>query len=666
MESQLRMTTRKRGGDDRVEIDQLRAQLDEARAALRRQQALVQLISETAPVGFITFDLEGRMIAANTWAEQVLGLSRDQLTGRAYNDPRWHITDCDGGDFSDEDLPFRKVLETGNPAGDVCFAVQWPEHRRVFLSVSSAPITDEAGNITSVLAVFDDITEPIISRREQRASDERYRSLFKSMQGAFSLQEIIHDSEGNACDYRFLEVNPAFEALTGIPASEWIGRTVKEVLPGTEQHWIELCGEVARTGTPQRVEQYAQDFDRYYEVLAYRPAPNQCAALSTDVTERKRAEESLLQRSRLDATATLAGGVAHDVNNLMVGVLGNADLLRRLLAGNSDAVAKLDRIVDAGQQAGRLAQQLLSFARPTQPKTEVVDLAATIEETLRIQQGAVPPRITLERVCKPGLCKIHADPSQMVQVLMNLCLNAAEAIEGNGTIQITARNISLPHEDPRHQPALEPGRYVVLSVSDDGPGVDSSARDHIFEPFFSTKQQGRGLGLAAVHGIVKSHGGDICVNAQPGGGTVFDVYLPATAAIEMADDDEQSAPVAGSETILVIDDDASVLTITSSILESLGYTVLTAGSGSAAIRLAQQHEGEIHLAILDLGMPVMGGKETFGPLREARPTMKIIICSGYDQPGDAAALLAAGVDAFVTKPFLVEDLMRPIRAALDE
>ncbi len=656
------MTSRPRGAPGAAELERL---LQDAEAALRRQQVLNELICETTPVGIITLDLEGQIVAANSWAEELLGLSENQATGRAYNDPRWHITDCDGGEFPDDQLPFRAALTAGKPVHDVRLAVEWPDGRRVFLSVNAAPIKGEDGSISAVLTVFDDISERISSGRKLEASEQRYQSLFNSMESAFSLQEIIHDEHGKPCDYRFLEVNPAFENLTGIPASRWIGRTVKEVLPATEPHWIELCGEVARTGRPTRVEYYAQEFERHYEVLAYCPAPNQCAALSTDVTERKLAEKALLQRSRLDATATLAGGVAHDLNNLMVGVLGNADYLRRKLSTEREVVEVLADIVRAGQQAGKLAQQLLSFCRPSQPKTDVIDPKTAVDETLRIQRASVPPRIAVEHDCAEGLWSVKADASQLVQVLMNLCLNAVEAIEGNGRINIRARNVSLPDQASGQQPALEPGRYVMLSVQDDGPGLEPAVRDRMFEPFFSTKEQGRGLGLAAVHGIVNSHGGDIAVRSEVGAGTTFDVYLPATERAEVHEKDAEDARLHGNETVLLIDDDQTVVRVVRDILTGLGYTVLTADCGNEALEIARKREATIHAAILDLGMPGMGGKELFPLLRRARPEMKILVCSGYARKGDAEELLQAGADGFVSKPFLVEELISPLRAALD-
>jgi CheY-like chemotaxis protein len=253
----------------------------------------------------------------------------------------------------------------------------------------------------------------------------------------------------------------------------------------------------------------------------------------------------------------------------------------------------------------------------------------------------------------------------MIQVLMNLCINAIESMKDRGAIHIRARNLQLPGKGAEKALALAEGPYVRVSVEDDGAGMEPGVREHIFEPFYSTKREGRGLGLAAVHGIVRGHGGDILVTSKVGQGTRFDVYLPATEERTSPRDEAVEASLRGTETVLVIDDEPAILVVITGILENYGYKVLTANSGKAALQMIQESVEEIHAAILDLGMPIMSGKETFARLGESRPNMKILICSGYDRSGDAVELLEAGACSFVSKPFVQEELVTPLRAALD-
>lgn len=381
---------------------------------------------------------------------------------------------------------------------------------------------------------------------------------------------------------------------------------------------------------------------------------------------RIRTEEQIRSSSRLEATATLAGGVAHDFNNLMVGVLGNAELLRMDLADNSEVQPMLDDIVEAAQRAGLLAQQMLAYARGGRYRPQAININKVVQETLDFQQRRVPMGIQLERRLEESLWTVNADPTQMSQVVMNLCNNAVDALGEQGLIIVGTENVELGFNATDAQEGIPPGRYVCLSVEDTGCGMSEEVRSRVFEPFYTTKFQGRGLGLAAVYGIVKNHGGNLIVHSEESVGTVFKVFIPATEMEASETVPMEEGLPKGTETILLVDDEQLVLKATRSLLEKLGYKVLIAQDGKHAISLARSHPTEIHLAILDLGMPVMSGSEAYPLLAQARPQMKIIICSGYDMKHTSETFAQQKGTLFVQKPFRASILAPIIRRALSE
>jgi CheY-like chemotaxis protein len=260
---------------------------------------------------------------------------------------------------------------------------------------------------------------------------------------------------------------------------------------------------------------------------------------------------------------------------------------------------------------------------------------------------------------------VEADPTQMNQVLLNLTMNAIEAIDGSGDISITTHNMDVDANFAEKHPGLRPGPHIVLSVSDTGCGMTADVMRHLFRPFFSTKAPGRGLGLAAVYGIVKNHGGYVAADSTDGEGASFIVYLPATRREPEIRPDAPQAVAGGHETILLVDDEAYILMINRRILEAHGYQVLTARDGAEAIKVANEYRGDIHLVVLDMAMPVMDGAKAFSLLKEVRPTAKVIISSGYDLNDTAKSLLQAGADAYLQKPFRLTDLTAEVRRLLD-
>jgi len=445
-----------------------------------------------------------------------------------------------------------------------------------------------------------------------------------------------------------------------------------ERFPAVERRFLESAGIRWIAALPLRVR------DRFYGIFGFaasRPGVTwsheevallRIAADTINAAiERLKGEEMLRATSRMEMAATLAGGVAHDVNNLMVGVLGNAELLKAQLDPTPSTLKMLGDVCWSAQKAGELAQQLLAFARGGRYQPKLVNLNDTVQETVRHQSRFLPPAIETEQRIDPALWRIEADPCQMTQVVMNLFRNAAEAIEGAGRIIISTNNMVADEDFARAHTGIAPGRHVCLSVVDTGCGINAATLSRVFEPFFTTKEAGRGLGLAAVYGIVKNHGGHISITSEAGGGTTAAVYLPA-AEVPIAPPAEPEEPMpTGAETILVIDDEQIVLNVTQEMLKRLGYSVIIARDAAAAIHAARTFEGDIHLALLDMSMPLMSGAEAYSHLVEARPDMKVIICSGYELDDAAKAVLKAGAHAFIQKPFTAAGLAREVREVLD-
>jgi two-component system, cell cycle sensor histidine kinase and response regulator CckA len=393
-------------------------------------------------------------------------------------------------------------------------------------------------------------------------------------------------------------------------------------------------------------------------------APRFRAAVS-DITAHVVAEESLRQASRMEATATLAGGIAHDFNNLMTAVLGYVELARSELADKPATLQKLSGIAYAARKAADLARLMLAYARGGKNRPCLLNLNETIRDVLKLQNVIVPPEVSFEQDLEPDLWMVNADRTQASQVVMNLCANALEALDAKGVVAVRTANLEVRDDSPRPLADMPSGDYVSLSVRDSGRGMDSDTCARVFEPFFSTKAPGRGLGLAAVFGIVKNHGGHVTVASRPYHGTIFTIYLPALRAPSGPRDAQIAhTAAAGNETILVVDDEDSTRDIVRCMLERLGYTILLARNGAEAVELARAHAGAIDLALLDLHMPVMGGDEALPLLLDARPGLRVIIFSGSGIPTPSGAPNVTAAFPYLEKPFCLEILAKEIRRVL--
>lgn len=379
-----------------------------------------------------------------------------------------------------------------------------------------------------------------------------------------------------------------------------------------------------------------------------------------------KADAAILSASRMEATSTLAGGIAHDYNNLMQVVLGNTDFVLRELGEKHPNADMLREVILAAGRASDLTQRLVAFAREGMYRRERLDLNRVVRDFHRAHAHTVPCRIRLRCEVGDRPQYIMGDRAQVEMLLTCVWTNAIEAVDGEGEIHIASRTTIVSEAETNGEVSLKPGPYGVLIVEDTGPGMSDDVLVRAFEPFFSTKFLGRGLGLAAAHGIAENHGGRIVLESKEREGTTCTIYLPVVEP-EIDQPPIERMEVSGEkETVLVVDDDEGLRGLIERVLVSLGYRVLTADNGRSALDRAREHEGAIHLVLLDMGMPVMDGATAFPLLKMERPDMKVLLFSGYDLDSAAQNLLDAGASGFLMKPVRTTKLAAEIRRTLDD
>jgi PAS domain S-box-containing protein len=398
--------------------------------------------------------------------------------------------------------------------------------------------------------------------------------------------------------------------------------------------------------------------------------PKSVLAINTDITEKKKIEAQFMRAQRMESIGTLAGGVAHDLNNILAPIMMSIDLLKTL-SDNPLAMQMLETIEVSAKRGADIVRQVLSFARglegervEVQPKHLLKDLESIIKDTF-------PKDIRLKFVIPNDIWTILGDPTQIHQILLNLCVNARDAMPNGGNLTVRVENSVLDEQYAAMNIQAKPGRYVNIGVTDSGTGMTKDIIDKIFEPFFTTKDlnKGTGLGLSTVMAIVKSHEGLINVYSEPGKGTTFNVYLPAietSSAGRTEPAEAASLPRGNGETVLVVDDEASILTITSQTVQAFGYRILTATDGADAVAIYAQHRHEIALVLTDMSMPILDGPAMIHALMRINPAVKIIAASGLNENVNAAKMAGVGIKHFLTKPYTAGTLLKTLRTVLDE
>jgi PAS domain S-box-containing protein len=522
----------------------------------------------------------------------------------------------------------------------------------------TAELTEAAGHLRQEAA----------ARRLAEASARRLAALVASSEDA-----II----GIALDGTVTDWNAGAEHLFGYPAAEVTGRDVFVLRPAGDREAGERTLDRLRQGEevpPYEAVRLRKDGSPVAVSVRLSPIRDRgglvgFSLIYRDLTHAKRLEGQLLQAQKMEAVGQLAGGIAHDFNNLLTVISGYGELALDLLGPGDPARDLLGEICRAAERAAGLTRQLLAFSRKQVLEPRVVDLNEVVRDSEKMLRRLIGEDVLLTAALGPGLGHVKVDPGQVEQVILNLAVNARDAMPGGGRLTVETRNVELDEPYAAGHPEVWPGRYVLLAVSDTGCGMDAVTRARVFEPFFTTKGvgQGTGLGLAVVHGVVKQSGGHVAVYSEPGRGTTFKIYLPQVEGLHDARRSHPGAGVAprGAETLLLVEDEGAVRRLAAEALRGSGYAVLEAAHGGEAVRLAEGHGGPIDLLVSDVVMPEMGGRILAERLSASRPGLRVLFVSGYTDDAVVRHGVLEAEAAFLQKPFTPAALARKVREVLD-
>jgi PAS domain S-box-containing protein len=503
----------------------------------------------------------------------------------------------------------------------------------------------------------------------------RFRAFFDRAAIGFSLLSL---------DGQFIETNPALQRMLGYSESEFRRLFVADIVVPEERPLI-----TAQLSEVVRGRREAFQSERRYRskdgttvcgnvtaslVRDARGEPRAIIGMVEDITERKRIEEQFHRSQRLEAVGRLAGGLAHDFNNLLTVILGFADALGAEIGAAHPGASYLDEIAQAAERGASLTRQLLAFSRQQVLSPVALDLNTIVTRMQNMLGYLIGKDIAIEAELEPQLRLVKADPGQIEQVILNLAMNARDAMPSGGRLTFTTANVQLGESDARRYRDTAPGPYAVLTVRDTGHGMDEEVRSHIFEPFFTTKEPGKGmgLGLPTVYGMVNQSNGQIVVESAPGQGSAFHIYLPAVDPSVPVACPEALLPtrraagaVVGSETILLVENDPMVRTLVQKIATAAGYRVLVAAASEEAIQIAEQHPGAIHLLVTDLVTSGLSGTKVAQRFAERRPETRVLYLSGSSDDAVIRQGVVAAGTAFVQKPFKSSTLLQKIREVLD-
>lgn len=639
--------------------------ITERQEAEDRQRLTQFAVDHSAdPIYWVRAD--GRIVYANDAACRTLGYTRDELTSLSVSriDP-----DCPADAWP---AHWREMKD----AGSMSFEAQHRTKAGRTFPVDIYTNFVEHGGQEYVWAYVHDISERKKAEQARRGVEQQFRELIESAPDAI----ILADSDGI-----IIIVNAQTEAVFGYPRDELLGRQVEMLLPERLRagHIDKRCEYMANPrirsmSTGLELTGLRKDGSEFPIDASLGPISigDQTRVVTTirDVTEQKRLEDQFRQAQKMEAIGQLAGGVAHDFNNILTVIFAHVELMRDAVqSGRTDTdqlLSDLSEIERSSSRAASLTRQLLTFSRRQVIKPRVLDPNRILTDMEKMLRRLIREDIDLKVRCDPNVWRIHADAGQIEQVLMNLVVNAGDAMPNGGEMTVETSNVTLDEDYAAEHSEAHSGPHVMIAVSDTGCGMDEQVRGRIFEPFFTTKDvgQGTGLGLATVHGIVQQAGGHVTVHSEPGRGSTFKVYLPAHSGVGEPEPDrvDENIVKSGHESILVCEDDAALRDLTCRTLQSKGYDVLSATSATKALEVAGAHAGPIHLLVTDVIMPGLNGRQLAEALQSVRPDVGVLYVSGYTSDVIAHhGVLDEGVE-FLEKPFSSTELLLRVREVLDK